>query len=65
MIFKPLKLKARNGEVFSIGTFSKNDNYIELSMNWYSFGMGGKYHIGDSRRFFDVDFLWFGFELWF
>ena len=65
MLLKPLKPKVRNGTLFFLNHFFKNDNYIELSWDWYSFGLGINGYIGDTRRYFYINFMWLHFEVWF
>lgn len=65
MLWKSLKVKMRNGMLFNLNHNFNNDNYIELSWDWYSFGFGVKYCIRDTRRFLQADFMWLHFDLWF
>jgi len=62
---KKLKLKARNGILFSFDKITANDNHISFYFDWYEFGVGVNYRIGDSRRFFDVDILFLHLTIWF
>jgi len=62
---KPLKLKARNGILFDVMKDLKNDNLIWVYWDWFDVGFGLNFRIGDSRRFFNLDFLFLHLEVWF
>lgn len=64
MLFKPLKLKCRDA-VFVWHKDLKNDNRIEIEIDFYNFGLGFNYKLGDSRRFFDLDLLFLHLWVWF
>lgn len=59
-----MKTKIRNGLVFNLEKFSKNDNYISLYMDYFSWGLGIDFYVGDSRRFFRIDLLCFHLDIW-
>jgi hypothetical protein len=60
-----MKLKARNGRLLELSHFFKNDNYIEFNIDLFDWGLGFDFRIGDSRMFFELDFLVFHFTIWF
>lgn len=60
-----MKLKARNGTIFSIDKTFKNQNSISLNLDLLSFGFGIHHYIGDSRRYLSIYFLFITFDLWY
>lgn len=60
-----MKLKARSGVLFEFSHVFKNDNYVELRCDLYDFGIGIDFAVGDSRRYFELDFLFLHLLIWF
>jgi hypothetical protein len=60
-----MQLKVRNGFIFNVEKYSKNDSYISFRMDYLSWGLGFDFCIGDSRRFFRMSLLCFHLDIWF
>lgn len=59
-----VKLKVRDGCIFSIEKVFKNDNMISLRMDYLNWGVGVNLSVGDSRLFFQVYFLCLHLDVW-
>lgn len=56
---KLVKLKIRNGEIFTYNKEFNNGNYLEFQLNYYSFGLGFDWMLGDSAMYFNLHLLFF------
>ena len=60
-----MQLKVRDGTIFELEKVFKNDNYINLRMDYLDWGIGFNFCVGDSKRYIDIDLLCFHLWIWF
>jgi len=60
-----METKIRNGEIFNLEKSFDNDNYTSFRADYFDWGLGANFYIGDSRRYFKIDLLCFHLDIWF
>lgn len=55
---KLVKLKMRNGSLFNIEKYFKNNNTFDISWNWNIFGLGSQLWLGDARLYLQIWLGW-------
>lgn len=59
-----MKMKFRDGSIFTLEKIFKNDNYISLWANYLYWGLGFSYSVGDSRIYITINLLCLHLDIW-
>jgi hypothetical protein len=57
--------KVRDGRIFELEKVFENDNHINLWADYYNWGIGIHFSLGDTRKFFSIYFLCIHLDIWF